>query len=312
MSGLARLLASCAFAFAGAAIGAADAADDRREPSRAGASPSEISDSSLNLRGVFNSELPGIGRKYQLKLILHPHLGDLAKYDYLRTALGLRYTLSSHLEVSGETNTTFGTGLRDVGFLGDPGLVDARLGFKYRLGRHVLRGWDAGAGATYTFPFGHPPAQLTDGFEHFRPFVTFARPLESHPEVRMFWKLGLDLLSPTDIVGEHEKNDLLDDSNSIGGGFVWDRGAMHYTFEVGYATTRLLGERNDDVFMIRPGFVWEVPHRFTRRSRGQWLFGVALTLSDGPDGFEVGIGGKLRLDLDLKRLWRRSLGSTTP
>ncbi len=127
----------------------------------------------------------------------------------------------------------------------------------------------------------------------------------------MFWKAGLDLITRTNIHGRHETNDLTDDSNSIGAGFVWHHDTMYYTFEVGYATTRLLGRLHDDVYMVRPGFVWEIPRRYTRSSRSQWLFGLAVTLSQGPDGFDIGAGGKLRLDIDFKRMFRKGLHPST-
>jgi hypothetical protein len=273
-------------------------ADVAPETPRADEPPAGISDSALSLRGVFNSELPGIERKGRLKLILHPHLGDLLKYDYQRVALGLRYSISSHLELSGEANTYFGNGLHDVGFFEEYGLADARFGFKYRVGGELLPGWESGFGASYTMPVGSPPPQLTDGLEHVRPFITFARTLETHPNWRVFWKVGADLVTPTGIEGKHEKNELTDDATSFGGGFVWHRGKMYYTLEAGYETTELIGTAHDNVFMIRPGVIWEIPGR---SERGKWVIGLALTLSQGPDGTEVGVGGKLRLDFDLNR-----------
>jgi len=274
-----------------------------------GDSEEQVSDSSLNVRGVFDSELPGIERKYQLKLILHPHIGDLTRYDHLRTAVGLRYSMSNRLELSAETNTYFGTGLRGAAFFEDYGLLDARFGFKYRLGERLLRDWDSSAGVNYQFPFGSPPPRLTDGFKHLRPFVTFARPVETVPGLRVFWKAGLDLLAPTMVEGRHDRNDLTDDSANISGGFVWEFEKFHYTFEAAYETTRFIGTRHDDVFLVRPGLIWKIPRRFTPVSRGQWMFGLALKLSEGPDGFDVGLSGKLRINLDLKRLLRRQRAS---
>ena len=81
---------------------------------------------------------------------------------------------------------------------------------------------------------------------------------------------------------------------------------MYYTFEAAYETTRLVGTLHDDVYSIRPGFVWEIPKRFTHSSRTQWVMGLALTLSEGPDGFDWGLSAKARLDIDFKRMFRRS------
>lgn len=278
------------------------------KPTPVESSPGEkdegLSDSSLNIRGVFNSDLPGIGRSHELKLILHPHIGDFSKYSHLRTSVGLRYNISSHLEVSASTNAYFSTGLRKVGFFKEAGFADAGLGFKYRFGRDLLPGWESGVGARYTTPIGSPPPRIIDGFKHFQPFITFARPIETIPDLRVFWKLGFDLLTPTDITGRHDKNAFTDDSNSVGAGFVWRHGNTYYTLEAEYATTRLLSKVGEDVYTIRPGFVWEVPRRLTPNSRSKWLIGIALTLEEGPDGLDVGIGGKLKIDIDFKHLLR--------
>src|SRR5262245_48640235 len=45
-------------------------------------------DDDLRIQGIFNSALPGTEKKNSLRLILHPHLGDLTNSDYLRTDLG--------------------------------------------------------------------------------------------------------------------------------------------------------------------------------------------------------------------------------
>jgi hypothetical protein len=263
-------------------------------------------DSNLRVQGVFNSDLPGIERKHFLRLILHPHFGDLTHYDYMRTAVGLRYGYSSRLELSGETDVYFSHGLGDVKFFEETGFDSFRLGAKYHLGGGFWPGWDTGMGARYSFPFSGTPDELTDGFKHFTPYITFARPVPKFPGLRVFWTLGADLLTSTSVHGHHEKNDLTDDSNSVTGGFVWERGAMNYTFETTYATTRLIGHgTDDDVLTIRPGFVWNLPRKYTFNSNGQWQLGLALTLTKGPDGTEIGLGGKVRVSLNFKSMFRR-------
>jgi hypothetical protein len=263
----------------------------------------KLSDSGLNVKGVFTSELPGVERKYDLKLLLHPHVGDFTRYDYLRTAIGLRYSISSRLELRGETNVYFAHGLRNAPFFDDYGLVDWRLGGKYHIGHFRGSDWDTAVGGTYQEPIGNPPGQITDGFKHLSPFITFARPVPAHPGLRVFWGLRSDFITHTDIVGRHQKNDLTDSYQELNGGLVWERGAMNYTFETSYATTRVWGNGSDDVFTIRPGFVWAIPRRYTFHSRSQWIFGLGFEVSEGPDGMDWGVGGKLHLSLDFKRMF---------
>jgi hypothetical protein len=121
-----------------------------------------------------------------------------------------------------------------------------------------------------------------------------------HEGLRVFWGFGADFIQHTNVVGSLEKNDFTNSSTNIKGGVVWERGAINYTFEAGYATTRLLGGETQDVVYVRPGFVYSIPKRFTFNSRSNWVFGLAFKVSDGPDGTEVGISGKLRLSLNFK------------
>lgn len=61
-------------------------------------------DDDLRIRGVFDSALPRTEKKRLLRLIVHPHLGDLTKRDHIRTALGFRYGITSRWEASIETD----------------------------------------------------------------------------------------------------------------------------------------------------------------------------------------------------------------
>ena len=87
-------------------------------------------------------------------------------------------------------------------------------------------GWDIGFGTSYAFPIDHPPAQVTDGLKHLSSFVTFAHPLPNHPDVRVFFSLGNDLVRQTSIPGEPSKNELCDNGQSVTAGAVWARGTM--------------------------------------------------------------------------------------
>ncbi|MCZ6674422.1 MAG: hypothetical protein O7C75_15950, partial [Verrucomicrobia bacterium] len=129
----------------------------------------------------------------------------------------------------------------------------------------------------------------------------FARRLESRPNVRVFWGLTTDIVGQTDVIGRIEKNDLRDSSQRISGGFLIEKDAMHYTLETSYATTSIWGNTGRDVFSVRPGFVWQVPRRYTGNSSGQWLIGAATPVSFGPDGTNIGISVKLQMNFDFKR-----------
>ena len=61
---------------------------------RAAEATTPASDDDLRIEGVFDSALPRTEPARSARLIVHPHLGDLRRSDFLRTALGLRYGLT--------------------------------------------------------------------------------------------------------------------------------------------------------------------------------------------------------------------------
>lgn len=264
-----------------------------------------VSDDDLRIRGVFNSVLPGTETKHALKLIFHPHIGDLINEDYLRIPLGIRYGLSRNLELNGTFEGYFSHGLGDVGAFKEAGIDEIHLGAKYRLGDRLIRDWDLAVGLDWNRPYGTPPKSLTDGMEHISPFVSFARPLSADREWRLFGSVSYDDVTQLDIPRHLEKNQLTDDSLEFTVGVLHQRPGITYTFETGVATTRFTSDAQDDVFFVRPGLVWVMPDRYTFWARGRWLIGASVRAGYGPDGLELGLGAKLRISLDLKRILRR-------
>ena len=58
----------------------------------------------------------------------------------------------------------------------------------------------------------------------------------------------------------------------------------------------------DELVALRPSVVWVLPQRYTFSSKGKWLLGLGLRLTRGPDGNDVGLNAKLRVNFDFKRL----------
>lgn len=275
------------------------------------ASTGPVTDNDLRIQGVFNTVLPGTEKKHSLRLVLHPHVGDLINEDYLRIPLGLRYGFSNRLQLNGALETYFSHGLGAVRFFEDSGLSEIRLGAKYFLGEGVIPGWDLSVGLDWGKPVGSPPADLTDGMEHTAPFVSFSRWLDAERRWRFFGSATYDDVTDLGIPRHLEKNEFSDDSVEFTAGLLRQRGDVTYTLEAGYATTRLTGETSDDVFMIRPGMVWVLPERYTFWAKGKWLLGSSVRVGYGPDGMEYGVGVKLRISLDFKRLVGRHDRSRT-
>lgn len=263
----------------------------------------DVNDSTLTTRGIFNAQLPGTEPKNSLRLIVHPHLGDLGNRSYLRTPLGIRYGLTERWEATADVESYFSHGLKSVDFFEEAGFSRFHLGTKYRIGRWPLPEWDTAVGVDYFHPLGSPPSEINDGLVHITPYLTFARPLEDHPNIRVFWGVGADLVNRTFRPVTPGKNELGDDSVTLNGGLVWRKGAYVYTLESSWTTSDGIGgPRDGNVFSIRPGVLWEVPPRYTFGAKGQWLLGLGLRATHGPDGMDFGASAKVRVNFDFKRL----------
>jgi len=282
--------------------GSLAAAEPAPTPPAAAAKPS---DDDLQIKGVFNSVLPRTEKKSSLRLIVHPHLGDLTKRDHIRTALGFRYGLTSRWEVSSETDAYFTHGLKKGGFFEDSGFATIHVGTKYSLGASLIPGWDSSIGIEWQQPMGQPPLDVTDGLRHFAPFFTTSHALADHPGWRIFTGFGWDAVTQTATRGELEKNELGDDSVNVSGGALWERGPVTYALEASYATTRFTADVHRDVYALRPSIVWVLPKKYTFGSNSKWLLGVGLRLTHGADGNDIGVNAKLRVNFDLKRLLGR-------
>lgn len=269
------------------------------------------SDDDLQIKGVFNSVLPKTERKHALRFIVHPHLGDLTKRDNIRTALGFRYGISSRLEASAEADAYFTHGLKHGSFFEDRGFSTVHLGTKYQIGDPLDLGWDTSIGLNWQQPIGSPPLDVTDGLRHTAPFVTASHNLAGAPGWRVFTGFGWDAVTQTATRGELEKNELGDDSINVTGGVLYERGPTTYALEATYYTTRFTASVHRDVYALRPSVVWVLPPKYTFGSKGKWLLGLGLRLTHGPDGNDVGLNAKLRVNFDFKRLLGRKKESAS-
>jgi hypothetical protein len=269
-------------------------------------------DDELRLDQIFESHLPTTLEEYALRFSVHPHLGDWENKDNMRLTTSLRYGLTKNCEISLSSNLYFSHGHGNIRAFDDYGAADLQPGIKINLGQPLFPGWDAAIGADYQFPIGHPAPELTDGLRHFRPYITFSHRLEAHPDVRIFVGFKLDAVTTTSLPGEFGKNAFRQSSAGITGGWVIDRGNLHYTFEAEFDSTRLTSRTEEDITSIRPGLIWEIPALHHRQVVSNWLVGVAVTDTYGPGGNTVGASFRLRYTSDLKSRFHRTPGRPAP
>lgn len=287
-------------------VAGAEAAGSPSLASNAPGTPDPRGDEETRIEEVFTSHLPDTMQASSLRSSFHPHLGDFRNREYLRLSGGIRYGFTPRWEGGLNSELFLSHGVKSVPLLRKYGLTNLRPSMKYNLRRSVFSGWDAAVGTDLILPVGRPPAALTDGLRHYGGWVTFSRRFPARPQLRFFWGGGFDLVQHTSLAGRVERNQLRDHTLSANGGVVLDLGRLHYSFETGYVTTRGLGSTSQDLFILRPGLIWEIPTRRDRPGRSNWVVGGALRTGIGPDGTVFGGSVKFRYNLDLKRLFGRS------
>jgi hypothetical protein len=249
--------------------------------------------------GIFDTDLPKTEKKGRIKLIVHPHLGDFTRRSYVRVPVGIRWGVNDHVEFDGTVEPYLQHGLKS----GSPGngIGDVEFGGKYAFHEWLKPDYDASVGANLRFPVGHPPIDMTDGYNHYAPYFVIARQSPRIAGLKYFASTTLDYMDKSGIAGTFRKNDAHSTNLTFGTGFVVDRFPYHYTLETGYQTTSLVGRDNQQFVYVRPGFAWDLPRRLTFNSRARWLLGVSFKITEGPDGTRIDSGGKIRGEFSLRR-----------
>lgn len=255
------------------------------------------------IEGIFDTDLPKTEKKGRVRFLVHPHLGDFTRRDYVRVPLGVRWGVNDHVEFSATVEPYFQLGSKE----NSPGngLGDAEFGAKYAFVKWLKPALDASTGINVRVPVGHPPLDMTDGFNHYAPYFVVSRKSPKIKGFTYFADTTLDVMEKSSVSGSFRKNDPHSTSIIFGTGFVLDRFPYHYTLETGYQTTTLVGKDNKQFVYIRPGFAWDLPRWLTFDSHGRWLLGGSLKITEGPDGTRIDGGGKLRGEINITR-WFRS------
>jgi hypothetical protein len=180
-----------------------------------------------------------------------------------------------------------------------------QLGVKYGFRNKLVPGYDTSAGLNLYFPLGHPPLDLTNGYSRFSPYFVIGRRVDTVPGLQFFLNTGLNLLSKSSVPGTFDQNESQSSSFILAPGLVYDRHPLHYTLEISYETTALIGSGNQTFLTLRPGVAWDLPRTLKFNSRGRWLIGFGFHATFGPDGVTSGTGAKLRAEFGVFRWLHR-------
>jgi hypothetical protein len=124
--------------------------------------------------------------------------------------------------------------------------------------------------------------------------------------VTPFVTLGTDLIWRSSVPGEFTKNQPHSDSMGVSTGFFYDRNQIKYTLVTSYWTTSLIGQGNRQFTSVNPSILFQLPPALKFHAKGNWIVGLGLKASFGPDGTDFGASVKLRGEFNFARWFRRS------
>jgi hypothetical protein len=280
----------------------------RAQQPGAAAGPAPEDKELRKITGIFDTDLPKTEKKGRIRFLIHPHVGDFTRRSYVRVPLGVRWGVNDHVEFSATVEPYIQHGLKS----GSPGngIGNFELGGKYEFREWLQPEYTASVGLNLRFPVGHPPLDMTDGYNHYSPYLVISRKSPTIEGLTWFVGPRLDFMEKSSVAGTFRKDDPHSSTMILGGGFVLDRYPYHYTLETGYQTTSLVGKDNKQFVFIRPGFAWDLPRKLTFNSKGRWLLGGSVKITEGPDGTRFDSGGKLRGEFSITRLFRRDKADT--
>ena len=145
----------------------------------------------LRMNDFFDTMLPGTLSEHNIILKFTPKFSDLRDNEFVRYPFELRYGLTQHLELYGGMSpyspNPFNAG-RDHSW----GFGEARMGFRYNLGKLLHFYDEATAGFEYRSPLGRPPLEIIDRYTHLRPFLATSRKLTLLPHTTFFTNFSYD------------------------------------------------------------------------------------------------------------------------
>lgn len=250
----------------------------------------------VRIPGLFDFDLPEIDPPGTIKLILHPHLGDIIRRDYMRVDTGFRWAVNDHFEFTPSGRVYFGDNHPAVG------VGEARLSGKY-----VLRQWpDPDLETSFTLTASKPikdaPIDMTDGMDHLAPSFVIQHHSHRRPKWTTFGGAGVDLVDQSEVAGTPWRNEPLDDSMNFTAGAIYDLGQIKWTLTGTYATTAWIGDETHHFFYLQPNVLWYVPKKWTFNSKTQWILVLGARASWGPDGSELSFSNRVRAEITFRQV----------
>jgi len=238
--------------------------------------------------------LPWFAPAGAVQIYSHPRFGDFLHEDYFRLPVDVRVKVKDNIELNGELGSYFTNGFH--GYVGN-GFYEVSLGVKRETVLSPDAGWSAGL--NFVTPVSRPPIEITDGVRHLLPYVTLTHTLVPRWGLVGFATFGADLIAQTNLPENFRKNEFHDDSLILTLGVAREWHRLQFILTTFDANTTSLGDREKNVFGVRPSVGIPVLRRHDGTARATVTF-EGRTIW-GPDGFETGVTTSVRVDFRYRR-----------
>ena len=253
----------------------------------------------VNIRGLFDFQLPKIIRPESLRFTLNPSFGDFIHKDYVRLRTGVRYAVTRHLETSAEVVPY----IDNFGGKGEgaAGLAEFRFGTKLAWHNLFAPYFDTAFGANVVIPSPGAPEQLTIGTARFNPYVAFSRDLKAVRGLGAFLNVGCEIFDHDPAPGRIARYRPSHANLIVTPGLVLHRAPWHYTLAASVRTTAIDGH-DREYYSVMPGVSFEVPSHWVPRLPGRVVVGAGYEAIFYDSEVKHRITSRVRWDVD----WRKA------
>jgi hypothetical protein len=222
-----------------------------------------------------------------------PHVGDPLKGDYFRLDGGGWLKVNDNIDLNAGAQ---GFIWRDDNDSDSTryGVSGYNLGIKYAHAVSPPEGSAISVGLNFSSPLGRPPSNLTDGWRHTDPYVTYTRPLIPEIKLVAYTSVGLDLLDHSPVPGQFGTNVLHSNSITFSAGISRQWKQFVGSLTLSGATSELASKGGRQVFTLAPqAFVPLLRHRLPR---WHMIGTLGVRAADGPDGRQFGASASLNIN----------------
>lgn len=282
---------------------------------------------------LFDTSLPGQYKEGEWNLRLQPKFGDFLDDDYVRFLMGLRYNFSNYFDIRADIGSYF---MNPAGDGAGSGLYTLRLATRYTWFEFPGPSNNLAIGLKLTFPISDPPAELTDEYARYEPYLTISHHPQRYPNLLFYLNTAFEIVEEAPFRSNPGTPRPMDQFYLRPGLIYYKGGHFRYSLELEYRTNALHFRNRETVppayngppddilhpenwilayetvheFVLYPGLTW-FPTRKIRDGLwipGNWDLGLRIRIPLIEEtGQDFGVSVRFRWFYDYRKFIREDL-----